>query len=56
MYALAKQLDGQTYMEGTYLEAALNAVLKLCKNDDKFSFLKDAKIDTFFNDKTDKTI
>ena len=56
VYALSKQLDGQTYMEGTYLEAALNAVLKLCRNDDKFSFLKDAKIETFFNDKTDKTI
>lgn len=56
VYALAKQLDGEVYMEGTYLEAALNAVLKLCKNDDRFNFLDNAKIKTFYNDTTANTI
>ena len=49
VYALAKQLDGQLNSEGTYLEAALNAVLQLCKNDKDFNFLSTAKIGTYFN-------
>lgn len=56
VYALAKQLDGQVNMEGTYLEAALKSVLQLCKNDDRFNFLDNAKIETFYNDNTESTI
>jgi len=52
VYALAKQLDGQVNCDGTYLEAALKAVLQLCKNDDRFNFLDNAKIETFFNDRS----
>lgn len=56
VYALAKQLDGSIYSEGTYLEAALKAVLSLCKKDNKFSFLSNAKIGIFQNNKTNDTI
>lgn len=56
VYALAKQLDGQQYSEGTYLETSIDAILKLCKNDKDFEFLNTAKYNTFFNDKTRKTI
>lgn len=56
VYALAKQLDGNVDMEGTYLEAALQSVLQLCKKDERFSFLENAQIGTFFNDRSDNTI
>lgn len=56
VYALAKQLDGEVNMEGTYLESAMSAVLQLCKKDPEFSFLDDAKVGLFYNDGTDRTI
>lgn len=56
VYALAKLLDKNIKMEGTYLETSLNAVLQLCSNDTRFSFIKNAKIQTFFNDKTNNTL
>lgn len=56
IYALAKQFDGQINVEGTYLEAAIKAVLSLCKKDSDFQFLNDAKFGIFVNTKTDKTI
>ena len=56
VYALAKQLDGNIYSEGTYLEAALKAVLTLCNKDNRFDFLKNANIGIFYNDKTNNTI
>ena len=34
----------------------MNAVLQLCSNDSEFDFLKNAKINTFFNDRTWNTI
>lgn len=52
VYAKAKELDGQRDMEGTYLETALEAALKLCD----FDFLKNAKIRTFGNMKNLDTI
>ena len=56
VYALAKQIDGEVQMDGTYLEAAMKAVLTLCKKDPEFSFLDDAKVGLFYNDNTDATI
>lgn len=56
VYALAKQIDGEVQMDGTYLEAAMKAVLTLCKKDPDFSFLADAKVGLFYNDNTDATI
>ena len=56
VYALAKKLDGDIYVEGTYLEHAMNAVIKLCRADREFSFLDNAEVKTFFNDKTADTI
>ena len=56
VYALAKQIDGEVQMDGTYLEAAMKAVLTLCKKDPEFSFLDEAKVGLFYNDQTDATI
>lgn len=56
VYALAKQIDGSKDSEGTYLEAACTAVIDLCKKDPEFDFMKDAHVETFFNDKTVNTI
>lgn len=56
VYALAKMLDGEVEMDGTYLEESLKAVLKLCRDVDGFGFLNDAKIGTFFNQKDENTI
>ena len=56
VYALAKQIDGEVQMDGTYLEAAMKSVLTLCKKDPEFSFLDDAKVGLFYNDQTDATI
>lgn len=56
MYALAKQLDGNVDMEGTYLEAAIESVLALCKKDSRFDFLDDAEVGLFYNDRTDLTV
>ena len=56
VYALAKKIDGEVQMDGTYLEAAMKAVLTLCKKDPEFSFLDDAKIGLFYNDNTNATI
>lgn len=56
VYALAKQLDGSTYSEGTYLEYAMESVIRLCKADPEFKFLENARVKTFFNDKTNDTI
>ena len=56
VYALAKQLDGDILSEGTYLEAAMNAVLQLCKKDSDFSFLDTARVKTFFNTQSNETI
>lgn len=50
VYALAKQIDGEVQMDGTYLEAAMKAVLTLCKKDPEFSFLDEAKVGLFYND------
>lgn len=50
IYALAKTLDGEINSEGTYLEYALKSVLQLCLADERFQFLKNAKIETFFNE------
>jgi len=43
-------------MDGTYLEAACNAVLQLCKKDYEFNFLSNAKVGIFYNDGTQNTI
>ena len=56
VYALAKQIDGEVQMDGTYLEAAMKAVLTLCKKDPEFSFLDEVKVGLFYNDQTDATI
>lgn len=56
VYALAKKLDGDMYSEGTYLEYAMNAVIKLCRADEEFSFLNNVEVKRFFNDKTTDTI
>lgn len=56
VYALAKQLDGQVNCEGTYLEHALKSVLKLCSDDDRFSFLKKATVGLAYNDGTENTV
>ena len=56
VYALAKQIDGQINLDGTYLETALHAVLKLCTKDDEFNFLKDAKVEMFYNGNDQATI
>ena len=56
VYALAKQLDGNVNDEGTFLEHSLSAVLSLCSKDPEFDFLRDAKINLFYNDGTDNTI
>ena len=56
VYALAKRLDGQQQIDGTYLEAALRAVIQLCLPDTDFSFLKNVTVKTFFNDMTSNTI
>lgn len=56
VYQLAKQIDGSINEEGTYLECAMKAVLQLCKKDSEFDFLKNTKINTFFNDRTQNTI
>jgi len=51
VYALAKQLDGNVQMNGTYLECALKAILKLSGYDNV-----DDKIGLFYNDNSQKTI
>ncbi len=56
VYALAKKLDGDMHTNGTYLEYAMNAVIKLCRADSEFSFLDNAEVKRFFNDKTQDTI
>ena len=56
VYALAKQLDGDADMEGTYLEAAIESVLALCKKDSKFDFLDDAEVGLFYNDRSGLTV
>lgn len=56
IYALAKQLDGMMYSEGTYLEIAIKAVLQLCLKDSMFSFLKNAKVGVVYNDKSMQTV
>lgn len=56
MYAKAKELDRQQQMDGTYLETAMNAVLQLCKKDKDFSFLANAKVELFYNNKNEDTI
>ena len=52
VYALAKQLDGDIRSDGTYLETALSAAIKLCafENSDQL------KIGTFYNDMSENTI
>ena len=52
VYAKAKTIDGSPNEEGTYLEYSLQAALSLSN----FDFLKDAKIELFYNDKTNNTI
>jgi len=52
VYAKAKEIDGERDMEGTYLEAALGAAIKLCN----FDFLKNCKVSTFGNGKDLDTI
>lgn len=56
VYAAAKTADGEPNAEGTYLEHAMNAVLKLCAADQRFSFLDGAKVGLLFNDGTDATV
>lgn len=51
VYALAKQLDGSVETEGTYLECALEAILKLGGYQDVHD-----KIGLFYNVNTQKTI
>lgn len=50
VYAKAKTLDGMKNIEGTTLEASLEAALNLCAFDLNY------KVGTFRNDKTTKTI
>ena len=52
VYALAKQIDGQMYEEGTYLEYALRAAIKL----GAFQNAQTVKVGLFYNDKTQNTI
>lgn len=56
VYALAKQLDGAINMEGTYLEYAMQSVIRLCKADPEFKFLENVQVKTFFNSKNSDTI
>ena len=56
IYSLAKLLDGAINIDGTYLEYAMESVIRLCKADPEFKFLENARIKTFFNDKTNNTI
>jgi len=50
VYALAKKLDGEVSMDGTYLECALKALIKLG------GFANDVDIGLFYNDRTKATI
>lgn len=52
VYAKAKTIDGSPDQEGTYLEYSLQAALSLSD----FDFLKNAKVELFYNDKTYDTI
>ena len=52
VYAKAKTIDGSPDEEGTYLEYSLQAALSLSE----FDFLKNAKVELFYNDKTNNTI
>lgn len=52
VYALAKQLDGEIKSDGTYLETALSAAIKLCA----FENSPEIKIGTFYNDKSQNTV
>lgn len=52
VYALAKQLDGEEKIEGTYLEKALDAAIKLCA----FENPEDIKVGLFYNHKNEQTI
>ena len=52
MYAKAKTIDGSPNEEGTYLEYSLQAALSLSD----FDFLKSAKVELFYNDKTQQTV
>lgn len=45
IYALAKQLDGDTKSDGTYLECALKAAIRLCA----FENSDDIKVGMFYN-------
>ena len=56
IYALAKQLDGAVNIEGTYLEYAMQSVIRLCKADPEFKFLENVQVKTFFNSKNSDTI
>ena len=56
VYQLAKQNDGYVNQDGTYLEYACDAVIKLCEKDEDFNFLKNSKIKLFYNDRTLNTI
>lgn len=51
VYAKAKEIDGDLNSDGTYLEAAIKAALKLGGFDDST-----IKIGTIYNDRTDKTV
>jgi len=52
VYAKAKTIDGSPNEEGTYLEYSLQAALSLSD----FDFLKNAKVELFYNDNTKDTI
>ena len=56
VYQLAKQIDGDINADGTYLECSMKAVMKLCEGIKEFDFLKDMKIETFFNGGDQNTI
>lgn len=51
IYALAKQLDGDIKGEGTYLECALEAAMKLCAFENN-----DVEVGMFFNTKSEETV
>ena len=50
VYAKAKTLDGQPKVDGTYLEASLQAAIELCAFDKKY------KIGTFYNNKNKENV
>ena len=52
VYAKAKTIDGCPNEEGTMLESSLKAALNLCD----FDFLRNAKVELFYNDKSESTV